>query len=114
MFLNRDMVAALKAFVAADAWGTFDASDYAKALYAARWPKDIRPYQARHSVAIEAGERGVDLGDVSPCMGHSNVQTTRDSYQGVLASRQRKVSEALAGRFGGWKPIKLPEAPGVH
>lgn len=104
LYLNADMVAALKAFVAAAAWGTFDASDYAKALYGAGWPRDVRPYQARHSVAIEAGERGVDLGDLSPFMGHSNVQTTRDSYQGVLASRQRKVSDALAGRFAGWKP----------
>jgi hypothetical protein len=35
----------------------FDGSDYANALYAAGWPKDVRPYQARHNVALELGER---------------------------------------------------------
>ena len=63
-WLNDDMVAAWKAFIAADAWGAFDGSDYATALYAAGWPRDVRPYQARHSVALELGERGIDLGDV--------------------------------------------------
>ena len=47
-WLNDDMLAAWEAFVAADAWGHFDGSDYAKELYAAGWPKDVRPYQARH------------------------------------------------------------------
>jgi hypothetical protein len=42
----------LAAFIAADAWGDFDGSDYAKQLYAAGWPKDIRPYNAKHTVAI--------------------------------------------------------------
>ena len=67
-------MAAWKAFIAADAWGAFDGSDYAKALYAAGWPKDVRPYQARHSVALELGERGIDLGDVQGWLGHGRCR----------------------------------------
>jgi hypothetical protein len=106
LFLNEEQLGAVKAFVAAEAWGDFDASDYAKALYAAGWPKDVRPYQARHSVAIELGERGIDLADVSSLLGHSDVATTRKHYQGILLSRVKKSSEALAGRFPTWAEKK--------
>jgi integrase len=102
-WLNDDMLAAWQAFVAANAWGAFDGSDYAKALYAAGWPKDVRPYQARHSVAIELGERGIDLGDVQGWLGHKQVTTTRRHYAPVLVSRLRQASERLEGRFGAWK-----------
>jgi site-specific recombinase XerD len=85
-----------------DAWENFDASDYAKALYAAGWPKDVRPYQARHSVAIELGERGIDLADVSDMLGHADITTTRKHYAPILSSRLKKASEALAGRFKSW------------
>lgn len=102
-WLNDDMLAAWEAFVAANAWGAFDGSDYAKALYAAGWPKDVRPYQARHSVALELGERGIDLGDVQGWLGHKHVTTTRKHYAPVLVSRLRQASERLAGRFGGWQ-----------
>jgi site-specific recombinase XerD len=103
-WLNDDMLAAWKLFVASGAWGHFDGSDYAKALYAAGWPKDVRPYQARHSVALELGERGIDLGDVQGWLGHKNVATTRKHYAPVLVSRLKQASESLAGRFGGWQP----------
>ncbi len=101
--LNDEMHTAWKAFIAADAWGTFDASDYAKALYAAGWPKDVRPYQARHSMALELGERGIDLADVSSMLGHKDLATTRRHYQGILTSRLKSASDALAGRFSGWE-----------
>ena len=104
-WLNDDMHAAITAFIAADAWGAFDGSDYAKALYAAGWPKDVRPYQARHSVALELGERGIDLGDVQGWLGHKHVQTTRTHYAPILVSRLKHASEQLAGRFGGWEPL---------
>ncbi len=103
-WLNDDMVAAWQAFIAAEAWGAFDASDYAKALYAAGWPEDVRPYQARHSVALELGERGIDLADVSAVLGHRQITTTRRHYAPVLVSRLKDASERLAGRFRGWKP----------
>jgi integrase len=97
-WLNDDMKAAWESFVAAGAWGHFDGSDYAKALYAAGWPKDVRPYQARHSVA----QRGIDLGDVQGWLGHRQVSPTRKHYAPVLASRLKQASEMLTGRFKGW------------
>ncbi len=101
-WLNDDMIAAWQAFIQANAWGHFDSSDYAKRLYAAGWPKHVRPYQARHSVALELGERGIDIGDVQGWLGHKNVTTTRKFYAPVLVSRLKKASEQLAGRFDGW------------
>jgi site-specific recombinase XerD len=109
-WLNDDMVAAWKAFIAADAWGTFDGSDYAKALYVAGWPKDVRPYHARHSVALELGERGIDLGDVQGWLGHKHVNTTRKFYAPVLSSRLKQASETLAGRFGSWEKLTERES----
>jgi integrase len=114
LWLNDEMLAALQAFVDAEAWGHFDASDYAKALYAAGWPKNVRPYQARHSVALELGERQVGLGDVSNWLGHRDPATTRRFYMGVLASRQKASSEALAGRFEGWKAPEPEAAPDLE
>jgi hypothetical protein len=76
----------------------------AKALYAAGWPKDVRPYQARHSMALELGERGIDLADVSAVLGHRQIATTRKHYAPVLVSRLKDASERLAGRFNGWQP----------
>ena len=102
-WLNADMVGAWEAFIAANAWGHFDGSDYAKALYAAGWPKDVRPYQARHSMALELGERGIDLADVSAVLGHRQIATTRKHYAPVLVSRLKDASERLAGRFKGWQ-----------
>jgi integrase len=87
------------------AWGSSDGSDYAKALYAAGWPKDVRPYQARHSVALELGERGIDLGDVQGWLGHRQLSTTRKHYAPVLASGLKQASEMLAGRFKKWEPL---------
>ena len=104
IWLNEDMFAAWQAFLAAEAWGPFDSSDYAKALYAAGWPRNVRPYNARHAVGIELGERGVDLGDIQGWLGHKHIQTTRTHYVPVLSSRLKQASERLAGRFGGWAP----------
>jgi site-specific recombinase XerD len=86
------------------AWGHFDGSDYAKALYAAGWPEDVRRYQARHSMALELAERGIDLADVSAVLGHRQIATTRKHYAPVLVSRLKDASERLAGRFKGWQP----------
>jgi site-specific recombinase XerD len=104
LWLNDDMLAAWKAFAAAGAWGEYDGSDYAKALYAAGWPKDVRPYQARHSLALQLSELGGDLGDVQGVLGHRQIGTTRKHYAPVLVSRLKSASERLAGRFG-WSDI---------
>jgi hypothetical protein len=67
----------------------------------AGWPKDVRPYQARHSIALELGERGSDLADVSAVLGHRQIATTRKHYAPVLVSRLKGASERLAGRLMG-------------
>jgi site-specific recombinase XerD len=54
-------------------------------------------------VALELGERGIDLGDVQGWLGHRHVTTTRKHYAPVLVSRLKQASETLAGRFDGWK-----------
>jgi integrase len=100
LWLNDDMLAAWKAFVAAEAWGKFDGSDYAKALYQAGWPRDVRPYQARHILALQLQELGGDVGDIQGVLGHKHIETTRRFHAPVAVSRMKGSSERLAGRFG--------------
>jgi hypothetical protein len=63
--VNDEMLTAWKVFIAAGAWESFDTSDHDKRPYAAGWPKDVRPYQARRFMPLELGERGIDLADVA-------------------------------------------------
>jgi integrase len=100
VYLNADMLAAWRLFILANAWGTYDTSEQAKLLRACGWPEGIRPYNARHSLAFAALERGADLGDVQGLLGHTQIQTTRNTYGPLQAKRQRRVSELVAGRFG--------------
>jgi integrase len=99
IILTADMIAAWKAFKAADAWGYFDGSDYAKQLYAAGWPKGIRPYNTKHTVAITLGESDADWEDIKDWFGQKDVKTTR-IYTGVVLKRYRNTSAKLAGRLG--------------
>lgn len=89
--LNAGMVRAWKAFAKADAWGTFDTSDHADALRDAGWPKGIRPYDLRHTFAIDLLLGGADLGDVQGLLGHADIQTTRQFYAPILVSRLTKA-----------------------
>ena len=54
-------------------------------------------------MALELGERGIDLADVAAMLGHKDVATTRRHCQGILASRLKGASDTLAGRFAGWQ-----------
>ncbi len=105
IWLNDEMLAAWQAFVAAGAWGTFDASDYAKALYAAGWPKDVRPYQARHSVALELGERGTDL---SRRLRAARASRSRDDAAAL--PRHPGVAHEGRERYAGWAVLGLAGA----
>jgi hypothetical protein len=70
-WLNADRVGAWEAF-----------------MYAAAWPKDVRPYQARHSIALDLRARGIDhLADVAAVLGHRQIATTRKHNAPVLVSR---------------------------
>lgn len=100
VFLNADMVRAWRLFIVAHAWGWFDTSKQAKLLRSCGWPKGIRPYNARHSVAMDALEAGADLGDVQGLLGHTHIETTRQTYGPLQVARQRRVSGLLTGRLG--------------
>lgn len=99
VILTDDMRAAWKAFISADAWGEFDSSDYAKALYAAGWPKHIRPYNLKHTVAIALGESGAEWEDIKDWFGHTDVKTTR-IYTGTVLKRFKRTASRLEGRLG--------------
>jgi integrase len=98
ILLNPQQVAAWEAFIAADAWsadaGGFDTSAYGKQIHAAGWPRGVRPYAARHSLARDAISRGVSLGDVQALLGHSDPTTTR-IYAPFQVDRQRVVSDLM-------------------
>lgn len=99
--LTDDMVEAFRAFAKAHAWGAFDGSDYAKQLYAAGWPRDVRPYNAKHTVAIALAEAGAEWEDIRDYFGHTDVKTTR-IYTGLVLKRLSETSDKLKGRIG-WK-----------
>jgi integrase len=99
VYLNRDQLAAWRLFIVAHAWGWFDTTKQARLLRSCGWPKGIRPYNARHAIAFAALEAGADLGDVQGLLGHTQIETTRAYYGPLQASRQRRVSDLLTGRF---------------
>ncbi len=90
--LNDEMLRAWKAFIDVEAWGTFDARSFAKTLRRHGWPKGIRPYSLRHTLAIDLLLKGADLGDVQGLLGHRQIETTRKFYGPILVARLRKVS----------------------
>lgn len=104
LYLNEDMLAAWTLFVEANAWGKYNTGSFAVALRNAGWPKDIRPYNARHTTWITAVERGADMADVQTGAGHTQLATTR-IYTGVRGSRMQRLSETLDGRFGGFPVV---------
>ncbi len=99
VILTDDMRAAFRAFKAADAWGYFDGSDYAKALYAAGWPRGVRPYNAKHTVAITLAEQGAEWEDIRDWFGQKDIKTTR-IYTGLVLRRTRATAARLQGRLG--------------
>lgn len=99
MTLTDDMIAAWKAFIAAHAFGHFDGSDYAKQLYAAGWPRDVRPYNAKHTIAITLAESDAEWEDIKDFFGQTDIKTTR-IYTGLVQKRLRGTSAKLAGRIG--------------
>lgn len=114
MYLHDDLRAAWKEFIAAKAWGWYDTGRHAKRLYAAGWPQEwreskirrfnvLRPYQAKHSVAIAMAERGVEWQDIADHFGQMDVKTTK-IYTGVVLKRLKMAQATLTGRLGWQKP----------
>lgn len=101
--LNDDMLEAWKLFAKANAWGKFDTSSFGKRMRTAGLPKNLDPYQLRHTVGLALSEAGFDLRDIADHLGHKSTQTTRAHYVPVLNSRLSKVSEQLGTRKLGFK-----------
>src|SRR6185503_3525439 len=91
--LNKEMRAAVKRFLASGAMGTYDTEALKTLARAHGWPKTVPLYNARHSVAIDAIEKGADLGDVQALLGHTSIDTTRRAYVGILRMRQKAVGK---------------------
>jgi integrase len=89
--LNAEMVRAWKAFIKADAWGTFDARSFSKTIRRHGWPANMRPYNLRHTFAIDLILSGADLGDVQAALGHRQIETTRAHYAPVQLARLTKT-----------------------
>lgn len=107
LYLNDEMIAAWKVFIAENAWGPFETSAMAVTLRAAGWAPggdpSTRPYELRHSVGIALSDAGVDLSDIAPFLGHTDLRTTRQMYVPIREARMQRASETLNGRFKGWK-----------
>src|SRR5262245_29848454 len=98
LYLTDERLAAWRIFIAADAWGDYDDSEYGKKVHAAGWPAGIRPYNARHGVVMATiRKRGLGAGQV--VAGHSSPETTRKFYSGVLTEEHVQAGEAAAGRL---------------
>lgn len=117
LYLNDEMLAAWKLFFEADAWGPFSVTKWIDVLKHHGWPVKAhetkrtaagapfmyahpRPYNLRHTSAIELSEAGHDLSDISAMLGHKQIETTRRHYLPVLHSRMQRLSESQEGRFG--------------
>lgn len=105
--LNAEMFKAVRLFATCEAFGPYDTTRFAKILRAHGWPARVRPYNARHSLAIDALRGGADLGDIQALLGHTSIETTRRAYAPILLTRQRAVAQRLEGRL--W--IGDPDGP---
>lgn len=89
--LTPDMVKAWQAFAAADAWGPFDSRSFSKTLRRHGWPKGVRPYNLRHTFAIDHLLAGTSLDDLQGLLGHAQIETTRRHYAPVLLALLKKT-----------------------
>lgn len=101
--LNSDMLAAWRVFIAADAFGEFDAGEYARVVRSAGWPVGIAPYNTKHSFGQDLGKLGIGREVIADWYGHTDASTTRHY---VEASSLTQASVAIDGRLGWGTPEK--------
>jgi integrase len=89
--LDAEMVKAWKAFIKADAWGPFDTKSLGHLLRRHGWPKGVRPYALRSTLAIDMILGGADLSDVQAALGHKRIDTTRQHYASVQLARAKRA-----------------------
>src|SRR5256885_4520285 len=71
LILNEEQLAAWDLFVRTDAWGAYDTRSFSATIQRAGWPKGIRVYNVRHSVASAIRRGGGDARDVQDQLGHT-------------------------------------------
>lgn len=89
--LDREMVKAWRAFIAAAAWGPFDVRSFSYLIRRHGWPAGVRPYTLRHTFAIDHLLAGTSLGNLQGLLGHKQIETTRRHYAPVLLVLLRKT-----------------------
>jgi integrase len=101
-----EMVYAWEAFLAADAWGPYDTTRYARRLRAAGWPTGVRPYALRGTWAMDMSRRGVSLRTLQELLGHASIETTAVYYLAPDDSELAAATRGTAGRLA--LPTKCP------
>lgn len=116
--LHEGAVRALKAFVAADAWGEFSTSGMHKSFRLALAaenasrarkklpPIEARPYDLRHTFGTEAAKRLTDERALQELMLHSSPAQTRRYTEAATSDRLLKARASLAA--GESRPAPLP------
>ena len=59
--------------------------------------KDIRFHDLRHSCASIMLSNGFAIKDVQEWLGHTNIDTTADTYGHLDISRKRQIGESFTG-----------------
>lgn len=108
LWLNDDMLVAWQTFMRANAWGDFNAQHYAQELRAAGWPKEVRPYNAKHTFGQDLANLGFSRETIGDWYGHSPGSDMTAIYTGT--TKLRRVSEAIDGRLGWGRTLPTDSA----
>ena len=95
--LVDDALAAVRDFIAADAFGPWSTQSANKAIQAAARKAGREPftvYQIRHSFATWLRHAGADLADIQDLYGHTDASTTR-IYAAPTLAKQREAIQRL-------------------
>ena len=101
--LVDDALAAVRDFMAVDAFGPWSTQSANKAIQAAAQKAGRMPftvYQIRHSFATWLRHAGADLADIQDLYGHADVATTRIYAAPTLAKQRDAIQRLRVVRAG--------------
>jgi hypothetical protein len=96
--LGPAAVAAWRLFIALDGWGKINTTDYGNRIHKAGLPASMRPYNARHSGAINALLEGISLEKVAGQLGN-DIRTAKRFYTGHVPDPTREIAAKTGARF---------------
>jgi hypothetical protein len=96
--LGPAAVAAWRLFISLNAWGVIDTTHYGNQIHKAGLPHGTRPYNARHSGAINALLEGISLEKVANQLGN-DIATARRFYTGHVPDPTREIAVKTGDRF---------------